>query len=141
MVGKRGSTHSVCSVHSVVQHSSCGESLVHFGDHAVHAVAEELVHFTEATLGVEGGGKVQQAGDDAGGFVEERQRLAGVLNPFQLRSGVVLRLVLDGGVFADGLVLSLVEVDGVFILNSPSRGAELCVKRVAGSLFRVLVEH
>ncbi len=48
-------TQSVYSVHSVVKNSSSGESLVHVRDDWLHAIAEELVHFAEAALGVEGG--------------------------------------------------------------------------------------
>ena len=44
-----------------------------------------------------------------------------------------------GGVFADGLALGLVEVDGVLRLNRPARGPQLRVDGVASDLFRVLV--
>jgi hypothetical protein len=116
---------------------------------------------------------VGEAGDDAGSFVEKRQRLAGVLDSFQRGVRIVLGLVLDGGdvlaedfllglrdtdrfsineedeigraavggVFADGLALALVEVDGVLVLNGPAGGAELGVDPVTGFLLGILVRH
>jgi hypothetical protein len=59
---------------------------------------------------------VGEAGDDASGFVEERQRLAGLLHPFQLRVRIVLGLVLDGGdVVAEGFLIGLRDADGFSI--------------------------
>ena len=116
---------------------------------------------------------VGEAREDAGGFVEERQRLAGGLHPLQLRGGVFRGLVFDAGdvvtegflfrlddadrlgidkervvggtavgeVFADGLALTFVEIDGVFVLHGPTRRAELRVNRISGDLFGGLVGH
>lgn len=53
----------------------------------------EAEHFTRARLGV---AAVGEAGDDAGGFIEEAQGFAG-LDPFQLRPGVTLSLQFDSG--------------------------------------------
>ena len=59
---------------------------------------------------------VGEAGKDAGGFVEEWQRLAGVLDPFQLRIRIVLGLVFDGGdVVAEGFLLGLGDADGFLV--------------------------
>ena len=114
---------------------------------------------------------IGEAGDDAGGLVEEGQRHTGGLNPLQLGGGVVGGLVLGdgdvgaegfllglgdadrlavdeqhvvggagvGGVFADGLALAGVEIDGVLRLHDPTGGPELRVDGVAGDLFGGLV--
>jgi hypothetical protein len=44
-----------------------------------------------------------------------------------------------GRIFADGLALASAEVDRVFRLHGPARGAQLCVDGVAGDLLGVLV--
>lgn len=61
-------------------------------DDLVHLAAEELVHFAEAALGVEGGvvevvALVGESGDEAGGFVEKGE-WGVVVNPLELRGDV-----------------------------------------------------
>ena len=86
---------------------ACGEGLAE-GFRAVEG--EDLAG---AGLGV---ALVGEAGEDACGLVEERERLAGILDPFQLRGGVVAGLVLHGGdILAEGFLLGLDDADGLAV--------------------------
>lgn len=59
---------------------------------------------------------IGEAGDDAGGFVEEGEWLAAVLDPFQFGDGVILRLVFDGGdVLTERFLFRLDHTDGFAI--------------------------
>ena len=65
--------------------------------------------------------------DDTDGFsIHEKHVVAG--------AGV-------GAVFADGLTLAGVEVDGALVLNAPPRRPELGVDQIEGKLFGILVGH
>ena len=113
---------------------------------------------------------VGEAGEDAGGLVEEREWLA-LIYPLELGGGVFTGLVLKGGdvlaedfflglddsnrfagdeenivggtgvcrILANRLPLTVAEIDGAFLLDSPSRGLQLGVDRVTCDLLRILI--
>ena len=72
----------------------------------------EAEDFARARLGVAGVGK---AGGDAGGFVEEGQRLF-VIHPFEPGGGIAFGLrFVHGEVLAFGLALGFDDANGLFI--------------------------
>ena len=75
--------------------------------------AGEGEDFARARLGV---ALVGEAGEDAGGLVEEGQRAAGGLDPLQFGRGVVRGLFLDrGDGVAESLLLGLDDTDGLAV--------------------------
>ena len=80
---------------------------------------------------------IGEAREDAGGFVEEGQGFAGVLDVFELGSGVGAGLVFDGGdVLAERVFLGLDDADRFFIDEEDVvSGAGVCLELADGLAF------